>query len=466
MSKKVFILVPDGIGLRNFAFTKFLDVGKENGFKTVFWNNTIFNLTDLGKEEIRIQKSKLHPVTNLFKIAKIQIALNLFVKRYKDNVYDSYRFPLSNTNFKNKVKNALIKVIIKVFNSENGLITIGKLMDNFERKTSYYNACYKTLVTEKPSLVFCTNQRNVDAIAPLVAAKDLKIPTATFIFSWDNLPKATLIVETDYYFVWSDFMKKELLTYYPTIKESQICITGSTQFEPHYNSDLILSKEEFYQRYGLDHSRKYICFSGDDITTSPDDEQYLEDVAAAVLRLNGKGYNLGIIFRRCPVDFSNRYNRVLEKYENVIVPIDPLWEQNGESWNTAMPTAKDIQLQVNIIFNTIFVVNIGSSMVFDFATFSKPCFYINYNSKEKRNDKWDVKTIYNFVHFRSMPNKEAVLWLNSPDDIALAFEQLLQKNDSSTVANAQKWFEVINQHPPQDASVRIWNAMDEIIQNY
>jgi hypothetical protein len=35
----------------------------------------------------------------------------------------------------------------------------------------------------------------------LLAAQQLGIPTATFIFSWDNLPKATMVVETDYYFV-------------------------------------------------------------------------------------------------------------------------------------------------------------------------------------------------------------------------------------------------------------------------
>jgi hypothetical protein len=44
----------------------------------------------------------------------------------------------------------------------------------------------------------------------LLAAQQLGIPTATFIFSWDNLPKATMVVETDYYFV-GDHMKLELL---------------------------------------------------------------------------------------------------------------------------------------------------------------------------------------------------------------------------------------------------------------
>jgi hypothetical protein len=56
------------------------------------------------------------------------------------------------------------------------------------------------------------------AVAPLLAAQDLGIPTATFIFSWDNLPKATMVVEANYYFVWSHHMKRELLLYYPNIE--------------------------------------------------------------------------------------------------------------------------------------------------------------------------------------------------------------------------------------------------------
>ena len=34
-SPKIFILLPDGIGLRNFAFTNFHQLGIENGFEIV-----------------------------------------------------------------------------------------------------------------------------------------------------------------------------------------------------------------------------------------------------------------------------------------------------------------------------------------------------------------------------------------------------------------------------------------------
>jgi hypothetical protein len=36
-----------------------------------------------------------------------------------------------------------------------------------------------------------------------------------------------MVVETDYYFVWSSHMKQELLYYYPYINDDQIIITGT-----------------------------------------------------------------------------------------------------------------------------------------------------------------------------------------------------------------------------------------------
>ena len=58
MNKKVFIFLPDGVGLRNFAFTQFKDIGAEKGYEIVYWNNTVFSLKEeLGYEEVKIEKS-------------------------------------------------------------------------------------------------------------------------------------------------------------------------------------------------------------------------------------------------------------------------------------------------------------------------------------------------------------------------------------------------------------------------
>lgn len=459
--KKIFILLPDGIGLRNFAFTKFHSLGLKMNFDILFWNNTPFPLQDLGFKEIIIKSSQSHPFTDILKNARKHIELNLSVAKTNDNIYDKYRFPFSYENFKSTLKSLATQILIFVFSSKRGLMLIQKLINRLEKSTPYYLESLKTIKSENPSFVFCTNQRPMLAIAPLLAAKELGVPTATFIFSWDNLPKATMVVETDYYFVWSEHMKNELLYYYPYIKSSQILITGTPQFEPHFDISLLKSKEDFFKENGLDINRRYICYSGDDITTSPNDPNYLEDVAKAITRLNQSGHNVGILFRRCPVDFSTRFDKVIETYKDIIVSVQPKWIKKGKMWDTILPTKEDMSLLINTINYTECVINLGSSMVFDYAIFNKKCMYINYDIDNCEVNNWSVKNIYNFVHFRSMPNENAVIWINSPLQIQSEIECLLSTKQIK-VEEARKWLDKIVGKEPTKASENIWSAISKI----
>lgn len=459
-SRKIFILLPDGVGLRNFAFTSFVEIGRKQGWEVVFWNHTPFDLAGLGFEEIRLQ-GKPKPLTDLLKRAKILAELNHFREKFQDPVYQEYKFPASGTGLKAIVKNLLVSFLTGYYRGEKGLKKLRNAMTSSERGSAFYKRCRKVLEQERPDLVFCTNQRPVNAIAPLTAARDLGIRTGSFIFSWDNLPKATLVVEPEFYFVWSDHMKKELLKYYPLISGGNIFVTGTPQFEPHFDEKLLISKQEFYSRHDLDADVSYLCYSGDDITTAPHDELYLKDVAEAVEALNSKGEKLGIIFRRCPVDFSDRYDEVLEKYKEVIIPIAPLWEKTSDSWNSVLPKKEDIDLQVNIIAHTFMVINIASSMVFDFVSFGKTCAYLNYNPEVEVLRK-DTCSIYRYVHFRSMPSEKAVLWINGKQEIAKVIQEAVATGAPGAVEQAQQWFEIINQKPAQLASKRIWQELDKI----
>ncbi|TXD81720.1 UDP-glycosyltransferase [Subsaximicrobium wynnwilliamsii] len=454
-SKKVFLLLPDGVGLRNFAYTDFNKVGKAAGFEITYWNNTPFDLASLGFEAIDITKPKTHPLTETYKNARKHVELNLFIKRFEDRTYDSYRFPFSNKTFKQKVKTFLTKRLISKHTTESGHRILVKKITDFESSTFYFRQCLETLKKEQPDFVFCTSQRSILAIAPIQAAKKLGIPTATFIFSWDNLPKATMVVDTDYYVVWSTLMKEELLKYYPDITSDQIVITGTPQFENHFNARLKDSKEDFYNKHRLDLNKRYICYSGDDITTSPNDPHYLKDTAQAVRLLNQKGFNLGIVFRRCPVDFSTRFDTVLKEYQDVIMPIAPLWKKLGTIWDTVLPTQEDMTLQTNTIAHTEFVINLGSSMVFDYACYQKPCVYINYDIPNP-SSTWSVQKIYKYIHFRSMPSRDAVVWFNDVTEIEIKIRNILE-NKLSTTVNANAWFKTINQFPPEKASERIWD---------
>ncbi|SFJ09654.1 UDP-glycosyltransferase [Olleya namhaensis] len=460
-NKKIFILIPSGIALRNFAFTKFHDLAKAQNLDITYWNSTPFSISEMGYKEIRLDNIKPHWLTDILKNARKTIELNLNIKNTGDPIYNAYKFPASNKSIKAVVKNVITKVIIFLFSSSKGLEKIKQIINKKERSTDYYNSCINTLEIEKPDFLFCTNQRIVDAIAPLLAARDIDIPTATFIFSWDNLPKATLVVDTDYYFVWSDFMKKEMHQYYPQIKANQIIVTGTPQFEPHYDNETIKTKEAFYKDYNLDSKKEYVCFSGDDVTTSPDDPKYLEDFARAIASLNTKGYNLGIVFRKCPVDFSGRYDNIVSKYNGLIVEVAPKWQNVNNTWNTMLPSKEDNILLSNTIAHSLFVVNLGSSMVFDYAAFNKTCGYFNYNQEVQLKANWNIHQCYKYVHFRSMPNG-AVIYFDKAEEIEAKIVGIISK-ESDTAEKAKLWFDTICKSPQKESSQRILKAITAIL---
>jgi hypothetical protein len=460
MSKKIFVLFPDGVGLRNFAFTNFKEIGEDSGFEVVYWNNSIFPLKDkLGYDEVVIENRSIHPKTGTLNRARKRVELALSKKRFNDNVYPTYRFPLSFKTLKATLKSLFVKYHEVTHATPKGWQRLMDKMYSAERSTQRYKDCKAQLEEYQPDLVFCTTQRSKQAIAPMLAAQDLDIPTVCWVYSWDNVPKGMSTIGADYYIVWSQLMKDELLKYYPKTNPNQITITGTPQFEPHYDTKLLQTRDQFFSDHNLDIDKRYICFSGDDETTSPLDQYYLEDVAKAVRKLNREGYNLGIIFRKVPVDFSGRYDEVLKNYSNEIIAIDPLWEPMGNQWNTVMPTKEDFKLLVNTCHHSDLVVNICSSMVFDFAIHNKPCIYPNYEQPQLKKGVRDIGQNYNYVHFRTMP-EDAVVWALNKAEIYKGIKSVLDGTVNPT-SIAKEWFKVINQHPCNMASERIWEALKD-----
>lgn len=461
--KKIFVFFPDGVGLRNFAFTNFKESGELKGYEIIYWNNTLFSLKDeLGFEEVKIEIQKINPLTPIYSRIRKHIELNVSQKKFNDDVYPTYKFPFNYNGFYNILKTFYIKLLISLNSSEKGIIRVRKKINQLERSTDKYQYCKLQLEKHKPDLIFCTTQRATQSISALLAAQDLGIPTVAFVYSWDNVPKAMQVVETDYYCVWSDLMKVEVLKYYPFIKASQIFVTGTPQFEPHFDTSLLQSKTDFFAENQLDINKKYICFSGDDETTSPLDQYYLEDLVHAVQSLNIKGYNLGIIYRKCPVDTTTRYDTILNSNTDIIRVLDPIWKPFGKQWNEVLPTKEDFKMLYNVCEHSELVTNVCSSTVFDFVAHNKPCIYYNYEQPQLRKGIRDIGQNYNYVHFRSMPSKEAAVFCNDKRELENLVQQILDKK-LSNVSEGKKWFEIVAGKNPTKASEAIWNAIGNCI---
>lgn len=463
MNKKVFIFFPDGVGLRNFAFTDFKSIGENMGFDITYWNNTVFSLKDnLGFNEVIIEDQTAHKLLSIYSRARKRAELNVSQAKFNDPVYATYKFPFNYKSIKQIVISLSAKLLIGLYASEKGVMKLRQKINALERTTSKYAYCKAQLKAHKPDLVFCTTQRSTQSISALLAAKDLGIPTVAFVYSWDNVPKAMQVVETDYYFVWSDWMKAQVLQYYPFVKEEQVFVTGTPQFEPHYDSTLKQSREAFFEAHDLDQNKKYICFSGDDQTTSPLDQYYLEDLANAVRRLNTKGYNLGIIYRKCPVDFTSRYDVVIEANKDIIAVLNPVWKQVGNQWNEVLPTPEDFKMLYNVCEHSVFVTNVCSSTVFDFVAHNKPCIYYNYEQPQLKKGIRDIGQNYKYVHFRSMPSQEAVVFCTDKNDLEGLVKQILD-GELSNVSECKTWHEIVVGKNPTKASQSIWKAIHNIL---
>ena len=458
---KVLLLFPDGVGIRNYLYS---NVFKDFNGDLVLFHNFDSKTIEATKENTLITQDIVIPDYKESVEEKFLRELLCLSRLYNNNSKVNNPTLLSNWNwnqnsFSKKIFYKIIEILAPYFKSYHKILKLEKKYQKAIRKNKFYNQVKNILQEAKPSVVFCSHQRALKAATIFSAATDLNIPTVTVIYSWDNLPKARMALRSDNYLVWSDYMKKELNLYYPEIDKAKIHVTGTPQFEFYEDSSNIIDKENFYEQYNLDLHKKIICFSGDDQKTSPDDPSYLRDIAEEIIKADLQN-KYQILFRRCPVDFSGRYDQVVKEFNGLIKEAPPLWYfSKSKEWNSIYPTMDDVKLLVSSAFYSDIVVNVGSTMAFDFGMFNKPCVFINYDQNNKKHTEWSVNTIYQFQHFRSMPDSSAVIWLNSKEEI---IDKIVHRKDWDSIEKLKQWSNVVIGTKESQASLNISEVLKKI----
>ena len=460
--KRVAFLLADGVGIRNYLYSNVLKEILDNGAELIL-------LHDLSEEAIESIKKHHNYNFTCQKISSYKETVQqkflrelISLARIKNNIKLTNNQSLIN-NWKPIKKKLFQKVFYFVleltsflwFHKYKSILLLEKWYEN-----SFSNNEYGQLLKDlKIDVIFSTHQRVIKAAPIIAAAKKNNINTIGAIFSWDNIPKAKLTVRTDSYVVWSEHMKEEMKLFYPEIATEKIKITGTPQFEFYDYEELLITKEEFCRQFGLDASKKIICYSGDDTRTSPYDPEYLNDLAESINQLS-EDKQAQILLRRCPVDLTGRFDVVVKKYSNIIKVADPLWsfdKNNKEKWTLVYPKFEDVALLINTVKHCDAVINVGSTMAHDFAMYKKPAIYINYDVPHAKN--WSVNTIYKFQHFRSMGNLQPVFWLNNKESIIEILDNTFNCNENSIeIQDGQNWLNIIS-NKRESASKNISNLL-------
>ena len=455
---KIVLLVPDGVAVRNYIYSDFINELHQANFEVVLYHQIPAPAIQ------EIQKIQGNLISEYHRIPDFKESL--FARILRESI--AYARLLQNTKrLKNDTimlfwngKSKLFKRTILLRISEIiGFILSKKYswilkLENRYEVSILNHPTIKIIETElariNPDYILNLHQRAVNTAPIIAVANKNGIKNGTVIFSWDNIPKARLISKYDNYFVWSDLMQYELETLYPEINCNTIKVVGTPQFEFYFKEQFQLSKELFFATYNLDPNKKTVCFSAND-ATSPYEVHYLEDLCKSIMTIE-EHIRPQILFRKCPVDLSNRFDIVLNKYSDLVFAIDPDWRVASAFENTfteIYPSFSDISLLVNTVLHSDVVVNFGSTMAHDFAVYNKPCLYINYDPVNFSTFK--VKDVYEFQHFRSMSGIHPVGWINNRLDFKEKI-QIALDNSEKIGADRLQWMQKIVKYPLQNNS--------------
>jgi hypothetical protein len=313
----------------------------------------------------------------------------------------------------NSVRSVFIKslyVFTKYIHSNASILFAEKLQFSSFSKNAITKEYIRILKEDKPSHLFFTHQRPPYLAPFLYAAIQSKIPTSTFIFSWDNLAsKGRMLGSFDNFLVWSQLMKDELLYFYPNVKGQNVEIVGTPQFEPYVLSKYESSKENFFSKFNLDPAKKIICYSCADVSIGPNDPIVIKTIAEAI-RNNEIEFPVQLLVRTSPAEDDRRFKAIRDEFPEIIWNV-PKWvltrENHQESWSQRIPSQEDITDLRSLLENSDLSINMCSTMSLDFMLFDKPV--INTVFGNRQNGLYDDQRFLNYIHYKKVTDGNAVI---------------------------------------------------------
>jgi len=458
------VVLPDGVGIRNFLHGPFIHQASEAGQVRILYTipEHILEAYHLSMGD-QVKWDALIPYRDRAFPLMLRKSLSYAQMYWADT--RSMRFKLKQQRgetWRGKAGNAAARLIGQAAASARGI----KLLDSWHcaavsrlPEVEHYRRLFAEV---KPSLLFCSHQRPLTVLPPVLAAKEMGVPTATFIFSWDNLTsKDRIAAPFDHYLVWSDHMRQELLRYYPDINSEQIHVVGTPQFDSYADPKLARPREEFFRRIGGDPARPLICYSGSDVTTCPEDPEYVR-LLMRLIRSGRVRKQPQVILRPSPVDEGSRYNEVRREFPELIYAL-PAWVHiEPHQWSSVVPLPEDVEFLANLIRHSDLNVNLASTMTIDYALHDKPVVNIAFDVSEPPPSGvplWDY--YYQFEHYRPVVEIGAARFARSAEDLADHINTYLE-NPTLDRANRRRLVELEVGVPLGQSSRRIFEVLKSI----
>ena len=251
-----------------------------------------------------------------------------------------------------------IKVLIKI------LKTIDEFIPISVKQEKYFQKIKPDMVLVTPLVTQGSSQGEYFKVA-----RQLSIPTAYCVASWDNLSSKGLIRGKPHKVIlWNDAQKREAVEFHG-IHPSNIIVTGAQNFDNWFDVQPSASREIFCRKIGLDPSKKILLYLCSSNFMAPNETRFVLNWIDA-LRNSGiqKLENIGILIRPYPEHVKQWRTVDLSVYNNVV-----LWPPAGE-----YPLTEEARSSfTDSIFHSEAVVGINTSAMIETAIIGRPVFTVS-----------------------------------------------------------------------------------------
>ena len=409
--KKLGIVITDGVGFRNFVMSNFITEAADqfdsviiySGLPKSAFREVLDPKVGIKELDVYIESKPVWFFRKWKEVAHLQKYQSFY--GMKDNLETGY--PKNNSVRALLVK--LIYCITRFIHSDSSILLAEKLQFLSFSKNKITQSYFQLLKEDQPTHLFFTHQRPPFLAPFLYAAQELKIPTSTFIFSWDNLAsKGRMLGAFDYFLVWSHLMKEELLYFYPTVLTEKVKVVGTPQFEPYVMSKYQTTASAFYAKFELDSSLKIICYSCADVSIGANDPIVIRAIVNAI-RNNAIITKVQLIVRTSPAEDDSRFRGIREEFPEIHWNV-PKWiltrENHAETWSQRIPSEEDIKDLRSLLEYIDLNINMCSTMSLDFMLFDKPVINTVFGNRD--NGLYDDQRFLNFGHFKKVVDSQSV----------------------------------------------------------
>jgi hypothetical protein len=419
----ILAILPRGEAIRNFVYSGALDVmarSAEVSVLTVSPSPEIWR--DLASRYERIFELTDEPEPR--SVGALRDLLDMAHGRWLWSKAAELRWELRDAEAVGagaRAKRLAKKLACLPFSNAVGLELLSRVESGLSRRHARANVYVDLLRRLAPTLVFNGSHVHSRVATPAVyAAKALGIPTAAFVFSWDNLTsQGRMIPRYDYYLVWSTRIADELVRMYPSVRRDRVLVTGTPQFDFHFRPEYHWDREAFAAKVGADPARPIVLYSTGMPNHMPGEPAVVEGVADALARMTDLGPPQ-LLVRVYAKDRTRRFDALRARRPDIL--FSPVaWE---EAWHT--PTLEDSFMLTNSLRHAAVGVNIASTISLELFMFDKPVVNVAYEALASGTEpSVALARYYEFEHYRPLVQRGAVVVARSEDELAVAVRQAL-----------------------------------------